>query len=366
MNSEICIIGGGPAGLSAAIALTQSGREVTLLDCAVPPIDKACGEGLMPDSLAALSKLGVALSNLGTPLRGISFVGAEASVSSNFPNGMGRSVRRVALHQRLVAAAESLGIRMFWGVRNVHTQPGCVTFDGGYIKTQLIVGADGQKSLVRREAGLDRFTSEMRRYGFRKHYAVAPWSDYVEVYWGRHFQVYISPVTSDQLCVALISNNPHLRLNDALCQLPLLAARLNGAPPVTAEKGSLSISRSLQRVHTAGYVLLGDASGSVDAITGEGMCLAFQQSAALVEALDAGDLRLYQRRHRQISAKPLRMAKLMLLLDSNQTLQRKALAALAGHPGVFRSLLAIHVGHCKLTDVVSWQLLSFGFGVLCA
>lgn len=364
MNCEICIVGGGPAGLAAALALTKSGREVTVLDCATPPIDKACGEGLMPDSLAALSDLGVTLPDIGYPLHGIRFFGSDSYVSSDFPVGIGRGVRRVFLHEQLVARAQSAGVRLMWGVKNVHTRRGRVSYNGGGINTNLIVGADGQRSMVRQDAGLNNFRSEKRRYGFRRHYGLAPWSPYVEVYWGNHFQIYITPVACNQVCVALISTDPHLRLDVALRQMPALAHKLAGAEAVTAEMGSLSISRKARRVHSEGYVLLGDASGSVDAITGEGMCLAFRQSNALVDALDSGDMRLYQRAHGKISAKPMQMATLMLVLDSSQTLQRKALSALAAHPGIFSSLLAAHVGHKSIADVLSFDLLSFGLGVL--
>lgn len=366
MRSEICIVGGGPAGLAAALALTQSGRDVTVLDCAVPPIDKACGEGLMPDSLAALGKLGVDIGDAGTSLHGIRFFDCHSRVSADFPNGIGRGLRRVSLHELLISRAEKAGVRLLWGVKGVHTRRGRVSFSGGHIDTKLIVGADGLTSSVRQDAGLGRFASEKRRYGFRKHFLIAPWSQYVEIYWGQHFQIYVTPVAADQVCVALISTDPHLRLDAALPQLPVLSARLKAVQAVTPERGSLSVSRTLRRVYTDGYVLLGDASGSVDAITGEGMCLAFQHSAALVEALDAGDLRLYQRSHQRIRANPVRMAALMLVLDRNRTLQRKALAGLAAHPKVFSSILAAHVGHRPITDVISWRLLPFGFGTLFA
>lgn len=366
MKSDICVVGGGPAGLAAALALHRSGREVTVLDCATPPIDKACGEGLMPDSLAALSRLGVTLPEIGTALHGIRFYGSESFVSSRFPNGTGRGLRRVVLHEFLISQAEKMGVRLLWGVKNVHTKPGRVSYNGGYFDTKLIVGADGLQSGVRQEAGLEHFVSEKRRYGFRKHYKLAPWSQYVEIYWGRGFQIYITPVANDQVCVALISTDPHLRLDAALSLLPPLAAKLEGAPEGTPEKGSLSLSRKLRRVCTDGYALLGDASGSVDAISGEGMCLAFKQAAALVDALDSGDLRQYQLSHRKIAAKPLQMAALMLILDSSATIQRKVLAALAKHPIVFDSLLAAHVDNESFSNVISWQLLSFGFGVFYA
>ena len=366
MRSEICIVGGGPSGLAAALALTQSGREVTVLDRALPPIDKACGEGLMPDSLAALADLGVTLPQMGTAMRGIRFFSDSTMVSSDFPDGLGLGVRRILLHEALVERAEQMKIRMLWGVKNVHTRRGRVSFQGGHVDTDLIVGADGQKSSVREDAGLGRVSSDKRRYGFRKHYGVAPWSPYVEIYWGHRFQIYVTPVAENQVCVALISTDMLLRLDAALKHVPALASRLKDAAVVTPERGSLSVSRKLRRVCSDGYVLLGDASGSVDAITGEGMCLAFKQSAALAAALDAGDLRLYERSHRKIGAKPFQMAALMLLLDGNPTFQRKTLAALAAHPQIFSSLLATHVGNRPLTDVLSWRLLSFGLGLLCA
>jgi flavin-dependent dehydrogenase len=366
MRSDICVIGGGPAGLAAALALTRSGREVTVLDCAVPPIDKACGEGLMPDSLEALGKLGMQLPDGGAPLQGIRFFGDKSSVSGDFPNGAGRGMRRMLLHQLFIARAEAMGIRMMWGVKNVHTRRGRVSFRGGHIDTDLIVGADGQRSMVRSDAGLTSVEHEKRRHGFRRHYDIPPWSAFVEIYWGNRFQIYVTPVAPDRVCVALISRDPYLRLDAALRLLPALAVRLKNAAAVTPERGALSITRRLRRVSTDGYVLLGDASGSVDAITGEGMCLAFKQATALVDALDAGDMRLYERRHREIGTQPLRMAALMLLLDTNRALQQKALAALEAHPQIFSSLLAAHVGYKPLKDVVSWRLFSFGLGVLCA
>ncbi len=364
--TDICIVGGGPAGLAAALALTQSGRQVTVLDCATPPIDKACGEGLMPDALTALKKLGVPLPEAGMPMRGIRFFGDAAMVSADFPTGDGRGLRRVVLHEALVSRAEQMGIRMLWGVKNVHTRRGRVSFNGGHVDAQLIVGADGQNSSVRREGGLGSVISESRRFGFRRHYWVEPWSPYVEIYWGRHFQIYVTPVAPNQVCVALVSRltarDPRLRLADALPMIPSLCAKLKDADPATPERGSLTVSRRLRRVATDGYVLLGDASGSVDAITGEGICLAFKQSAALVDALNAGDLGLYSRSHAKISAKTRRMASLLLMLDKSPFLQRTSLALLSFRPEIFASLLAAHVDErWSLIDLFSRQLTFFGW-----
>ena len=60
-STDVFIVGGGPAGLAAAIAARQRGLRVVVADGGHAPIDKACGEGLMPDALAELERLGIQL-----------------------------------------------------------------------------------------------------------------------------------------------------------------------------------------------------------------------------------------------------------------------------------------------------------------
>src|SRR5258708_35828555 len=77
-RTDVFVIGGGPAGLAAAIAARSKGFNVTLADGSHPPIDKACGEGLMPDTLAALRELGVEMGLAeGHVVRGVRFLGQE-------------------------------------------------------------------------------------------------------------------------------------------------------------------------------------------------------------------------------------------------------------------------------------------------
>jgi len=149
------------------------------------------------------------------------------------------------------------------------------------VKARWIIGADGGNSRVRRWCGLDAFRKRDFRYAFRQHYRVAPWTDRMELYWGRHSQIYVTPVAEDEVCLALISRDPKLRLTEALQKFPELKCRLGGADVSSAERGALTATLKLKRVSRRNAALIGDASGTVDAITGEGLCLAFSQAMVL-------------------------------------------------------------------------------------
>jgi flavin-dependent dehydrogenase len=100
----------------------------------------------------------------------------------------------------------------------------------------------------------------------------------------------------------------------------------------------------LRRVYRGNIALIGDASGSVDAITGEGMGLAFRQALALADALAADNLDQYQTAHRRLARRPAIMAQLMLLLDRFPRLQPLVLRTFGAKPFIFERLLAVHVG----------------------
>src|SRR5215469_8971152 len=155
-NPDVIIVGGGPAGLAAAIAAREKGFRVLVTDCSAPPIEKPCGEGLMPNSVAALARLGVAAAAQSFPFSGIRFCGDGSSVEAGFPAGVGRGIRRNVLHQLLVDRAREAGAEFLWNARVTGIGPGAVTLNGEPVWCRWIVGADGQKSMVRRWAGLDR------------------------------------------------------------------------------------------------------------------------------------------------------------------------------------------------------------------
>lgn len=355
-SCDALIVGGGPAGLAAAIALRQQGADVLVADALQPPIDKPCGEGLMPEALTALTRLGVQLdphhgaqldSRHGAAFRGIAFVSDSARVSADFPVGTGFGIRRTALHQILVDRASALGVRFAWKTPVVLSDS--VTLAGAPCRYRWLIGADGHASRVRSWAGLDLGQLRSRRFGFRAHFRLAPWSDHVEVHWGSLGQAYITPIGPEEICVSAMTGNSHLRLDGILASIPSLVGKFTRLESTSLERGCLTLTRRLHRVIRGPVcygpvALIGDASGSVDAVTGEGLALAFRQASLLAESLETGRLDLYQQQHSDLLALPHRMSALLLLLDRMPRLRRRAMAVFAARPSLFQEFLAVHVG----------------------
>ena len=342
--TDVFVIGGGPAGLAAAIAARQRGMEVVVADGAEPPIDKACGEGLMPDTLSALRELGVTVDPAeGFAFRGIRFLGERAQVEGSFPFGEGIGLRRPVLHQKMIDQAERLGVTLLWKTSVSGLSSEGVIAGGKMIETRWVVGADGIRSRVRRWCGLEAAAQPRPRYAFRRHYRVAPWTDCMEIYWGRNAQAYVTPVGRQDICVVVMSRNAGVRSASIAADFPRLAERLASAE-ASPEAGAVTLTSGFERVYRDRVALIGDASGTVDAITGEGLCLSFHQAGALAEALERGDLRRYQAAHRRLARRPTVMGRLLLLLDKQPKVRQRAMHALAKHPDLFARLLAVHVG----------------------
>lgn len=366
-RAEVLIAGGGPAGLAAAIAARQAGFQVAVVDCARPPIDKACGEGIMPDGLAALAALGIPVdARQVAPFRGIRFINGAREVEAGFPAGAGCGIRRTLLHQWLVDRAVECGVALHWGRRITGLSPAGLLVEGGLVRSRWLIGADGQNSKLRKLSGLEPARRSRCRFGFRRHYRVAPWSDLVEVHWSDLGQMYVTPVSEDQVCVALITSRNRLRFDAALPGFPQLAAKLQHANILGSTLGATTASRRLRSVQSGSIALIGEAAGSVDAITGEGLSIAFQQAIALADAMRSGDLTAYDAAHVRVARLPRRMAALMLLMDNRHWLRDRAFRALTADPGFFGRMLAMHTGSLAPVKFGLGPSLSFGWRLLTA
>src|SRR5271167_3406745 len=344
--TDVFVIGGGPAGLAAAIAASQKGLSAIVADGSEPPIDKPCGEGLLPGTQAVLRNLGVCADDLGGhPFRGIRFVQRNDQVAAVFPKGRGIGIRRTILHARLVKRAQDCGVQFLW-----NTPVSGIVEDGaqtsrGLVKAKWIVGADGSGSRVRRWRGLDVNQVRSFRYAKRRHYVVRPWSEFMEIYWGERAQAYVTPISNQEVCIIVMAGcTADADFDAALRNWPRLQERLVSAELGSRERGAITFMHRLRRVVDGNAALVGDSSGSVDAITGEGLRLCFRQALALADAMEAGDLRRYERAHRKLALRPTRMGNLLLLLARNGLLRERAIRSMAGKPEVFGKLLAMHVG----------------------
>jgi flavin-dependent dehydrogenase len=364
-RTDVFVVGGGPAGLAAAIAARRQGFHVTVADVFRPPIDKACGEGLMPDSVAALRELGLDLDNLDTgAFCGIRFIADQGVVEADFPHGRGAGIRRTLLHQALVQGAQDAGVTTLWGARVAAARDGAVLVGGREVPCGWVVGADGHNSQVRRWAGLTKVREYDRRFGARLHFAIEPWSECVEIYWGEHSQAYVTPVGRREVGVALLSGQQVGDFASALREFPALCRRLGTAQTTTEVRGAVTVTRRLKSVACGRFALVGDASGSTDAITGEGLGMSFRQAIALAPALAADNLSLYQAAHDGIRRLPHLMGRTMLLMDKSPWVRRRALRALAAKPGLFRQLVAVHVGELSLLKFAIPGFLDLGWEIL--
>ncbi len=274
--TDLFIVGGGPAGLATAIAARNSGLTVTVADARKPPLDKACGEGLLHDGIAALAELGVRIGAAdAVALRGLRFIADGTIAEGRFGDRCALGIRRTVLHQILTARAAEAGVTMHWGKRVDLAAGRAPSLEGEPIKSEWLIGADGSGSRVRQAAHLAPI-SERRRVGVRQHFRMKPWSDFVEVHWHECGQAYVTPVSANELCVAMIGRDDAPRLEQIRDLFHVLANRLKGVEPSSSSRGSVSSSLVLNGVVRDRVALVGDASGSVDAITGDGLSLAFR------------------------------------------------------------------------------------------
>ncbi|MCW2942242.1 MAG: monooxygenase FAD-binding protein [Actinomycetia bacterium] len=302
---DILVAGGGPAGLATAIHAALAGMEAVVVEPRSTPIDKACGEGLMPGGAAALASMGVEVN--GRPLRGIRYLDGRHEPQAEFRDGHGHGlgVRRTELHAALSLRAAELGVQVIPGkVDQVRQDQDGIEAAG--LRARWLVAADGLHSPLRRSLGLELPDRRPGRYGLRQHYQIPPWTDFVEVHWAAGGEAYVTPVGDDLVGVAVLSSE-RCAYQTHLAQFPALRARLEGSA-VTRVRGAGPL-RQRTRSRVAGRVLLvGDAAGYTDALTGEGITLALRSAQALIGCLQADRPQAYEgiwrslsRRHRLLT-----------------------------------------------------------------
>ncbi|MFE9258082.1 NAD(P)/FAD-dependent oxidoreductase [Streptomyces sp. NPDC006879] len=331
---DLLVAGGGPAGLATAIRGALAGLEVVVVEPRAAPIDKACGEGLMPAAVAGLEQLGAAAA--GRPFHGIRYLDASGGPAADglFRRGPGLGVRRTVLHGALAARAAALGVQVLPSrVEDVRQGADCVRAAG--LAARYLVAADGLHSPLRRRLGLAAppVPGRQARYGLRRHYRIAPWSGFVEVHWSARAEAYVTPLADDQVGVALLTT-VRAPFEEQLLGFPLLAARLSGAVASPVRGAGPLHQRARSRV--AGRVLLvGDAAGYVDALTGEGLTLAVHAAGELVRCVCAGRPQAYERAWRELSRSYRAVTTSLLWARRQRVLESRIVPLAVRLPGVF-------------------------------
>jgi flavin-dependent dehydrogenase len=336
---DLLVAGGGPGGLATAIHAARAGLETVVIDRRPGPIDKACGEGLMPHTVKQLDAIGVTLR--GKAFRGITYLDATHRVEAHFRSGSGMGVRRTVLSEALYDAAAAAGVTIVKGEIG-KGEIGTVTQDStsvrcGDLRARYLAAADGLHSPIRSSLGLDLPSRGRRRWGIRRHYDIAPWSDTVEVYWARDTEAYVTPVADDRVGVAILKSEQG-KFGDHLLEFPALTARLDGVPhgPDRAA-GPL---RQRVRSRAAGRVLLvGDAAGYVDALTGEGMGIAFGGAELAVKCVLADAPQDYDRQWRAMSRRYRLLTAGLLYAGGIAPIRRTIVPAASALPKAFGGIV---------------------------
>jgi flavin-dependent dehydrogenase len=330
---DLLVGGGGPAGLATALYAARAGLEVVVVERRDGVLDKACGEGMMPHTLAHLDRLGVVAK--GRTLRGITYVDGERRVDSAFRAGTGLGVRRTVLHAALREAAEDADVRF------VHGDVGEISQDAdsvlaGEVRARYLAAADGLHSPIRSALGLSQPCGGARRWGIRRHYDLAPWTESVEVHWARGpeaGEAYVTPVADDRVGIAMLSSTRG-GFDSHFDEFPELKERVAGhAHGQDRAAGPL---RQKARHRRAGRVLLvGDAAGYIDALTGEGMGLAFGAAELLVDCVVAGRVGEYDRRWRRLTRRYRLLTAALVGATAHASVRSRIVPAAVALPRVF-------------------------------
>jgi flavin-dependent dehydrogenase len=349
MICDVLIAGGGPAGLATAIRSAQRGLHTVLLERGAEPPDKACGEGLMPSGVRELSLLGAHIPpEFCREFHGIRYLQEDgSSVEARFSSGAGLGIRRTILSQELREIALACGAELRHDTvlsANPFQKHVEVEAASGKLQARLLVAADGLHSPLRRAAGLEEPPdARPQRYGLRRHFALEPWTDLVEVHWTPGVEAYVTPVGPQSVNVAFLREGDMAEgFEGLLARFPALQARLRGATPISQVRGAGPLLQRVRARHADRLALVGDAAGYVDAITGQGLSLAFAGSALLMKALpqdlsqDLGPaLRRYDASVRKRWLHYAVPAHALAALSRRPALRREAIRSVAALPGAF-------------------------------
>jgi flavin-dependent dehydrogenase len=372
--ADVLIAGGGIAGSALAILLGRRGLSVELFERCRFPREKPCGEGLMPAGAAVIERLGLSAAVGGVRFDGVRYHFGRRVAEGRFPIGRGFPSSGIGQRRRHLdrvlfeAASATAGVtaRTAATVQEPIWEKGRVVglvVDGRPRRGRLVVVADGARSRLRHRLGLDR-PGRQRRVGLRRHFRLAPGSPespWVDVFVRPDHELYVTPLPDGELLVAglggagTLGGQAHRRFELWWQAEPELASRLEGAREASDLMSAFPLSGRARAGFGPGVVLLGDAAGFADPITGGGMTQALMTAELLAErtaaGLDAGDdtwLREFDRSRARMLRDYRMLTASLLWLSGHPRLAERLLGGLRVCPSLFSHLLGVSAGMRRL------------------
>ena len=355
-KADVIIIGGGPAGCSAALGLNQLGYHVILCDQAKFPRDKICGEFISPAADPILNRLSV-LDDIEalTPkrLKGVaisSYEGEELVI--DYPCQPGEierptslSVPRYELDSLFIEQVRRVGveIREQNKITDFLFKEGCVSGVKGWdknkssftLKAPLVIDAGGRNSLSLKKFNLKRESSRNTKMAMAAHWqgAQIP-DDYCYMHVSRPGYTGISSVNQDKVNVVLVVDQNSMRGEkpDSFYGRTVMKNRfrrkiLQNAECLESVRAVESLGFSVKPIPCGGLLAVGDAMGFIDPFTGEGIYLSLRSSEIAVQiadlALKNADvslefLKVYEKKRKQEFEKKFLLSRILQKIIYNQ------------------------------------------------
>jgi flavin-dependent dehydrogenase len=345
--TDVVVVGGGPTGLAAAIMARLAGMSVIVFEPKTMPIDKACGEGLMPPALLVLEKIGVDKLE-GHRFLGVRYVEGDRVAQAEFSMGPGLGVRRTVLHDALTRRALDLGVQIRpTRVRTWSQNQTGVVVEGE--PARWLLAADGLHSPIRKALGLQAKARHPPRLGIRRHFSVQPWSDFVEIHWHRDAEAYVTPISEDTVGVAILYGSEATATGEGepwdrwLSTFPALQSRLG--EPCSKPRGAGPFEQRVSSQTHGRVLLIGDAAGYVDPLTGEGVRLGLDSAQAAIDAISQCSEAHYSKKWRALTRRYRWLTGGLLFIRRHEPLRTRLLPLLERWPKLFRVALDA-LNHC--------------------